>query len=96
MNSKKNLFIIDSHGKKTNYQILCTFDSRENNKSYMIYTDFSKDSSQAINVYYCCYKNGNKSRLMPIETKEEISLIDSILSSIEQELNTKFAKPNSL
>lgn len=96
MDTKKNIIITNKNGKKTNYHVLCTFDSNKNHKSYMIYTDFSKNSDNDINVYYACYEQGHHSELKSVETQEEIALMDDILSSLEQELNNKFGKPNFL
>lgn len=96
MDTKKNIIITNKNGKKTNYHVLCTFDSNKNHKSYMIYTDFSKNSDNCINVYYACYEQGHDSELKAVETQEEIALMDSILSSLEQELNNKFRKSSTL
>lgn len=92
MDTEKNITITDVNGKKTNYQTLCTFDALENHKSYIIYTDFSKNSDNNINVYYAYYEQDNRSQLKPVETQNEIALMDNILSSLEQELNQKFVK----
>lgn len=88
MNEKKYISITDANGKKTNYQVLCSFDSPITHKHYMIYTDFSRNTKQTMNVYYGYYEQGNRSPLKPVKTPEEIELLDDVLSCIEQELNS--------
>lgn len=89
-NRKTNINIVNKDGKKMDYYILCTFDSKITSKSYMIYTD---SSNNYINIYYACYDKNNFSQLQPVETQEEITLMDDILSSLEEELKNKFSKP---
>lgn len=89
-NTKTNISITNKAGKIMDYHVLCTFDSNITSKSYIIYTD---SSNNYINVYYAYYDKNNFSQLQPIETQEEIALMDNILSSIEQELKEKFSKP---
>ena len=86
MDFNNNLFLTDKDGNESEYTVLFTFDSKLNNKSYMVYTDFSKDSDNHINVKYASYNKNNFSKLNPVNTKEEIELIDDILSSFEQNL----------
>lgn len=79
--------ITNKDGKTMDYRVLCTFDSNITSKSYMIYTD---SSDNHINIYYACYDKNNFSQLQPIETQEELVLMDNIFSSIEHELKNKF------
>jgi len=87
MNGKKYITITDANGEKTDYHVLCSFDSPKMHKTYIIYTDFSKTSTNDLHVYYGYFEQGNHSQLKPVETPEEISLLDDVVSCIEQELN---------
>ncbi len=85
MNLNKNITITDKNGKQTNYHILCSFVYNENNKKYIIYTDYSKNADNHINVYYAYYDDDFK--LKPVKNEKEIALMNNILSDLENELN---------
>ena len=72
----------DDKGKEFNVEVLLTFESTENDKTYIIYTDHSKDIDDKEKVYAGIYDE-KKSILNPIENKEDYNLIENILSSIE-------------
>ncbi|MCI8760534.1 MAG: DUF1292 domain-containing protein [Clostridia bacterium] len=93
LNSKINVKITNKNGNEIDYHVLCTFDSKQTKKSYMIFTDFSSNSSHAFYVYYAYYEKNNYSLLKPIQTQEEITLLNNIVSSLEQELPIRFIKP---
>lgn len=90
MDTEKKIVLTDGKGKKTNYHILCSFDSKQTHRNYIIYTDFTKSSDNKMNVHYGYYELKNHCQLKPVETKEEINLMDSILSSLEKEANCLF------
>lgn len=92
MDFKNNIILTNENGEITNYTILFTFDSKITNKSYVIYTDFSRDDNANINVFYSSYIPGTKNKLEAVKTKEEIDLINDILLTLEQELKYKFSK----
>ena len=92
MDLNNNLILTDKSGNESTYTVLFTFDSKTSEKSYVIYTDFSKDNNNCIKVWYSSYKQNDFSKLEPVETKEEIKLIDNILSSLEQKMNIQFSK----
>lgn len=96
LDPKVNIKITNKNGDKIGYHVLCTFNSKQTQKSYMIFTDFSSDSNHAIYVYYACYEKNNHTLLKPIETLDEITLLNNILSSLEQELNVRFIKPSNI
>lgn len=63
--------------------VLFTFDSDETKKSYIVYTDNTKDEMGHIKVYANTYnKDKNNGDLGNIETEEEWSIIEQIFSSI--------------
>ncbi len=79
----------DENGNEVNYQVLFTFESEETNKSYVAYTDESKDEEGNVRVFASSYDPNDMSHLEPIETEEEWKVIDAILSSIQEEIKEK-------
>ena len=88
---KKNTFtLIDENGNEVVYDVLFTFDSDETNKSYIAYTDQSRDENGNIQVYASTYDPDNpKSKLGAIETDKEWKVIETILKTLQEELNKK-------
>ena len=81
----KDIILLDKDGNKFDYKILFSFDIEKNNKTYIIYTDNSKDSDGKLNFYRACYLiNDNSHHLLPIETQEENNLIDSLLVHVKK------------
>lgn len=77
--------VTDANGKSIEYEILFTFDSDETKKSYIVFTDNNKDTDGSIITYAATYdKDGDKLELKDIETEREWSLIETILSQIEE------------
>jgi len=88
---EKNSFtLIDENGNETTYDVLFTFDSEETNKSYIVYTDNTKDASGSIQVYASVYDpNDPNSKLEPIETEKEWKVIETILETLQEEVKKK-------
>ncbi len=90
MNKEKGRMftITDKSGKTIEYEILFTFDSDETKKSYIVFTDNNKDEEGSIITYAATYdKNGENLELQDIKTDEEWTLIESLLSQIEDKIN---------
>ena len=89
--TEKNQFtIIDDNGKEIIYDVLFTFDSDETNKSYIVYTDNSQDENGNIQVFASVYYPGSDtSKLDPIETDKEWKIIETILDTIQEEMNNQ-------
>lgn len=89
--TEKNQFtIIDDNGKEIVYDVLFTFDSDETNKSYIVYTDNSQDENGNIQVFASVYYPGSDtSKLDPIETDKEWKIIETILDTIQEEMNNQ-------
>ena len=84
---KKNTFsMLDENGNEVVYDVLFTFDNDETGKSYIAYTDNTRDDSGNIQVYASTYDPENpESRLEAIETEKEWKLIEGILSNLTKE-----------
>ena len=88
---KKNSFtLIDENGNETIYDVLFTFESEETHKNYIVYTDNTKDREGNIEVYASTYDpNDPHSKLEAIETDKEWKVIETILSTLQEEVRKK-------
>lgn len=86
MNEERMTFRLkDENGKEVEFEVLCTFDSPETNKSYMIYTDYTKDNEGSTRVYASIYTpNTEPIQLTAIETDEEWAMVQNILDKIQE------------
>ena len=77
------IVIKNDKGEELVCDVLFTFDSDETNKSYIAYTDNSKDESGITKVYASTYdKEGEDLSLKPLTTEKEWKIIDNILASV--------------
>lgn len=81
----RSLVIRNEQGKKVSCDILFSFDCAVTEKSYLVYTDNSKDDKGNVKVmasiYYPNEKDGN---LYPIETDFEWKMIEVILDKLSE------------
>jgi uncharacterized protein YrzB (UPF0473 family) len=88
--NKNSFTIIDPEGVEKTYDVLFTFDNEETKKSYIIYTDNTLDSNGNVEVYASIYDPKDPhSKLEEIKTDKEWKIIETILSSIEEEIKSK-------
>ena len=79
--------LIDEKGIEVTYDILFTFESEETNKNYIAYTDNTKDKDGNVQVYASIYHPEEKNaRLEEIKTEKEWKIIETILSTIQEEI----------
>ena len=82
--------VINEEGREIVCDILFTFDSEETNKSYIVYTDNSKDETGNIQVFESIYDPKQESpKLEPIETEQEWKIIETILNTLQEEIKKK-------
>lgn len=75
----------NANGTEIECEVLFTFDSEQTKKSYLVYTDNTKDESGSLRVYANIYDpNGTSMNLLPIESQEEWNTIEAILSKLEE------------
>ena len=88
---KKNTFtMMDQNGKEIVYDVLFTFDNDETKKSYIVYTDQSKDEAGNIQVYASIYHPDDpNSKLEAITTDKEWKVIETILETLQEEMKKK-------
>ena len=97
MEEKNTFTVIGEDGKKIVCNVLFTFDSDETKKSYVVYTDNTKDQNGNIQVYASIYdpKTLDEMELLPIETEKEWKVIETILDSLQEEIRNQTAEGNS-
>lgn len=88
--------VINEEGKEIVCDILFTFDSEETNKSYIVYTDNTKDEAGNIQVFASIYDPKQESpKLDPIETEQEWKIIETILNTLQEEIRKKTTANNT-
>ena len=88
MNDKFTM--INNEGEEVEYDVLFTFDSEETSKSYIVYTDQKKDDNGNTLVYASIYnKDKPKARFEAIKTEKEWKVIQTILDTLQKEINKK-------
>ncbi len=84
----KNTFtVLNDDGTEVTCHILFTFDSEETKRSYIVYTDDSKDAEGNIQVYASIFDpNDPNTKLEAIESEKEWKVIESILETLQEEV----------
>ena len=97
-NQDKNSFtVINDEGKEIKCDVLFTFDSDETKKSYIVYTDNTKDKEGNIQVYASIFNpdSNDSTELLPIETEKEWKVIETILESLQEEIKNSSGDSNN-
>ncbi len=82
--------IINDNGEEVMCDVLFTFDSEETKKSYIVYTDNSKDAEGNVQVFASIYDpNQEDQKLEPIKTEQEWKVIETILNTLQEEIRKK-------
>ncbi len=75
------------NGQDIDCEVLCTFESDETKKEYMIYTDNSVDGEGNVKIYASIYKSDEEPMtLKPIETEKEWKMVETILEEIQAQV----------
>ncbi len=81
---------INDQGVETDYEGLFSFESDETGKHYLVYTDHTKDEEGNVKVYAAIYDAEQKEGvLQPIESDEELAIVQSILEEYQREESKK-------
>jgi len=93
MDEKNSFKVINDKGEEIVCDILFTFDSEETGKSYIVYTDNSRDDKGNIQVFASIYdpKEENQ-KLEPITTDAEWKVIETILNTLQEEIKNKMGE----
>lgn len=90
MKDKNTIRVYDEEGNEVVCDILFTFDNDETKKSYVAYTDNTKDSDGKVRVYASIYdKNDPEMKLEEIKSDKEWKVIDTILNTLQEEISPK-------
>ena len=94
---EKDTFVVKNDlGEEVVCHVLFTFDSDETGKSYIVYTDNSKDENGNVQVYASIYNPDDaNSKLEPIETEKEWKVIDTILKTLQEEIKNATSGENN-
>lgn len=96
MKEKDTFTVINDEGKEILCNVLFTFDSDETGKSYIVYTDNSKDKMGNVQVYASIFNPEDaNTKLEPIETEKEWKVIDTILKTLQEEIKNSVGDSNN-
>ena len=88
MKEKNTIKLTNEKGEEVVCDILFTFDSEETKKSYIVYTDNTKDEQGKVRVYASIYNPDDpKTKLEHIKTDKEWKVIDTILQTLQEEIS---------
>ena len=80
--------VTTANGDQIICDILFTFENDETKKNYIVYTDNTKDEDGRVRVYASTYEPDNpKTKLEDIKTEKEWKVIDTILQTLQEEIN---------
>ena len=87
MDKKNTIKVYDEKGNEVICDILFTFDNEETKKSYVVYTDNSKDKDGKIQVFASIYDPTDPSKkLEEIKSEKEWKVINTILETLQEEI----------
>lgn len=88
--TNNTITVINDEGMEIKCDVLFTFDSDETGKSYIVYTDNSKDERGNVQVFASIYDpESEETKLQPIETEKEWKVIETILETLQEEIKKK-------
>ena len=80
------LLIPNENGEEKEYAILLTFDIESKNKSYVLYTDYTKDENNNLKIFASIYdKEWN---LSPLTDSDEIEFINNYIMELEEDIKS--------
>lgn len=95
MKEKKSFTVINDEGKEIVCDVLFTFDSDETKKSYIVYTDNTKDKNGNVQVYASIYDPKEENpELKQIESDKEWKVIETILQTLQEEVSNASSNGN--
>lgn len=90
MEEKNTITVTNDKGEKVVLDILVTFDSEETGKSYVIYTDNTKDENGNVRVYASIYDPADPNmNLEEIKTEKEWKIVEAVIETIQEDLTSR-------
>ena len=80
------LIIQTEDGQEKSFSGLVTFEIKEKNKTYILYTDYSQNEEGNVKIYSSIYNQDGK--LDVIKEKEEIDFIQNYIETLEKDLKS--------
>ena len=80
------LLIPDENGVEKEYAILLTFDIETKNKSYVLYTDYTKDEEENLKIFASVYDE--EWNLSPLTDSDEIEFINNYIKELEEDIKS--------
>lgn len=94
MKINNNKITLVNGKKNVEYDILFSFEANDN--KYYVYTNNEEDEDGFVKVYAGIYmKDSKKEYLLPVESEEELSLIEGLLEKLDKNGDIKDEKNNS-
>ena len=87
MNENMSLTFMDENGRERKCDVLFTYECDETGKNYIVYTDYSRDKEDQLQVFASIYTPGSD-ELIAIEAEKEWMIIESIFEKLQAELRT--------
>ena len=85
MEKKQTFKVVNAQGKEIECDVVFTFTSQETGKSYLIYTDRTRDAQGNLKVYASNFDPSvPNSPLTPIKTEKEWAAIRHILEEVSR------------
>lgn len=80
--------VVSDDGKVAKCEVLFTFESEENGKNYIVYTDNTTDEDDNTKVYASIYTpDVDETKLLPITTEKEWTMIEIILDELQKDFD---------
>ena len=89
MNEEMTFKMVDETGKEKECEVLFTFESNDTGKTYVTYTDYSKDYQGDLNCYSSYYEG---EKLLPVTTERELNFINETLKTITATIKEKYSE----
>lgn len=86
---KDKIIIKNDKGEEKEFDILFSFDSENTGKTYVTYTDFTKEDG-VIKCYSSIYEEDGK--LSPVDTEAENKIIEEMLKTLSETSKIKYGK----
>lgn len=85
----KTITIKNDLGEQKTYDVLFTFESNDTGKTYVTYTDYSKDYQGDLNCYSSYYEG---EKLLPVTTEKELNFINETLKTLTATIKEKYSE----
>jgi len=84
------VIVADDYGNETEYETMMTFDSEATGKSYIVYTDYSMDENDRLQLYASAYdpeKAGHsRLQLIPLSDERDFETVEEALAMAQREV----------